>query len=487
MSVRVVSYNLLVDHYASTAKPALASVPEDTRRPLLVDRIAKLDPDIVCLQEVENFDKLASLMHQKGYWGVFTRRNNGELEGCATFYKNRRFEIPTLTDATYFNDGTGRFLSRMVLQYKEHKLPPITVYNSHVDWGKCSRTELSSIASIADQSTGSAVICGDFNVTPNETSLQTIRERGFRDSLAARPDQYSFDYWNGKTHYPNRIDYIFGRNLDLRSAWTDGSAYKLPTTEEPSDHLPVCTDYTFPSSTPTAHSHLQQILDAFSSGDVLTARRLFQEGLETDAPSHKREAMTKISGALYALIKDKLTKEQDYFGCAADIFLGKGPLPFDEFICKQAIALARLSISMNPEEFEARLPSEIKQTIKWAIWALEGMPEEFDFSGRLIHSNPNARSIGRALELITTNGRNIFTSQVRKDLDRLMSAQEPGSLSSALQASAPLTLEILSAILQREGSPSLVLDASLKSRVEREGREKGIVPAILRMHQKITR
>ena len=66
-----------------------------TRRAALVDSIAALDADIVCLQEVEHFEGFwRPALRTLGYRGVYKQRGMGSKpDGCATFFRESRFKL----------------------------------------------------------------------------------------------------------------------------------------------------------------------------------------------------------------------------------------------------------------------------------------------------------------------------------------------------------------------------------------------------------
>ncbi|XP_077230051.1 carbon catabolite repressor protein 4 homolog 3-like isoform X2 [Tasmannia lanceolata] len=94
--VRVVSYNILGDDNASKHSDLYSHIPSDfmnweTRRKLICRELSGLNPDIVCLQEVDRYDDLLSSMRNKGYIGSFKRRTGEAMDGCAIFWKENLF------------------------------------------------------------------------------------------------------------------------------------------------------------------------------------------------------------------------------------------------------------------------------------------------------------------------------------------------------------------------------------------------------------
>ena len=107
--LRVVTFNVLADQYASTARAVncLFSYcpPEylniDYRCQLVLEEILAYDADVVCLQECD-----AKLFHSYyspmlaccGYQGCYTNKSSSVNEGCATFINNKRLSLLRVID-----------------------------------------------------------------------------------------------------------------------------------------------------------------------------------------------------------------------------------------------------------------------------------------------------------------------------------------------------------------------------------------------------
>ena len=103
-ALRVMTYNILADQYASTdtAKDVIFShcSPEflawQYRRPLILKEILDYKPDVACLQEVDA--SAFELLLQPGLGafgldGVYTNKAGRVKEGSATFWRRDRFDI----------------------------------------------------------------------------------------------------------------------------------------------------------------------------------------------------------------------------------------------------------------------------------------------------------------------------------------------------------------------------------------------------------
>jgi mRNA deadenylase 3'-5' endonuclease subunit Ccr4 len=67
----------------------------ENRKKALLELLAELDADILCLQEVDNYDKFwLRELSRFGYSGTYKQRNSdSKLDGCATFYRASKFEV----------------------------------------------------------------------------------------------------------------------------------------------------------------------------------------------------------------------------------------------------------------------------------------------------------------------------------------------------------------------------------------------------------
>lgn len=106
--LRVFSFNILCDNYANAQQypyTATRALDWDYRKNLILQEIQAQDPDIICLQEInlESFeDFFSSALEYAGYKGIFypkgraktmSEKNAKIADGCATFYRERKFVL----------------------------------------------------------------------------------------------------------------------------------------------------------------------------------------------------------------------------------------------------------------------------------------------------------------------------------------------------------------------------------------------------------
>jgi mRNA deadenylase 3'-5' endonuclease subunit Ccr4 len=117
--LRVLSYNILADQNAFSGEgrePLLPYVSRDVlerkrRFPLLLHEMLSYDPDIMCLQEVDDLvykSLLSPYLRAFGYAGFYSgKKNEGTREGCATFWKQAVLQKApsfSLQDSVYLCD-----------------------------------------------------------------------------------------------------------------------------------------------------------------------------------------------------------------------------------------------------------------------------------------------------------------------------------------------------------------------------------------------
>lgn len=92
------SYNILADRNALKHRDLYPNVPSDFmkwsyRKKKICEEIIGLNSDIICLQEVDKFFELRSIMQQARYSGSFKRRTGDNVDGCAMFWKADKFRL----------------------------------------------------------------------------------------------------------------------------------------------------------------------------------------------------------------------------------------------------------------------------------------------------------------------------------------------------------------------------------------------------------
>jgi mRNA deadenylase 3'-5' endonuclease subunit Ccr4 len=179
--VRIMSYNILADHYAQEhARELYASVPWaalewSSRAAMIAKEVAHWNPDVVSFQEVDHYRHLQALLKPHGYKGVYTQRTGGRPDGLAMFWRRNRFTAEALKDLEFAPmDLKDNVCQLTVLRSKEESSVALVVANIHVLFNPKRgdiklaqvRTMLESVHSLAAARPAGpcpVVVCGDFN------------------------------------------------------------------------------------------------------------------------------------------------------------------------------------------------------------------------------------------------------------------------------------------------------------------------------------
>lgn len=261
MAFKVASYNILADAYLRRGwyprvPPELLA--RQRRRQALLERVAGLDADVLCLQEVEKgaLADLRARLSPLGYAVCHGRKGAGKPDGCATLVRGLAVrEVRRLA----FSDGEGRgghsgHIALLVTVEQEGRA--VCIVNTHVRWdppgtppgqGFAPR-QLGELLAQRPRGDGGAwpagldwILCGDLNLTPESPVLDLLRQEGLRDSHGApRPPTC---YVGGRAV---SIDYLW-HSPGLRAAPLEPPLIDddtpLPSPSEPSDHLPICARF----------------------------------------------------------------------------------------------------------------------------------------------------------------------------------------------------------------------------------------------------
>jgi endonuclease/exonuclease/phosphatase family metal-dependent hydrolase len=222
------------------------------RTPALVQAIASLEADILCLQEVET-ETLAAVnarLRSCAFASRYARKRGGGPEGCAIFYREDVASLKEETLVAFAADGGvadgGNVAQILIYSISGQRLG---IINTHLTWdppgtaredqqGLRQITQLlrahEAIAATAD----GWIIAGDLNVTPGSEIVALIERSGFRFAHRDRIPMNTCSF-NGEA---KMIDYLFHSPQlavqPVESVSIDARTV-LPSAEQPSDHIPV--------------------------------------------------------------------------------------------------------------------------------------------------------------------------------------------------------------------------------------------------------
>ncbi|XP_009789801.1 carbon catabolite repressor protein 4 homolog 3-like isoform X2 [Nicotiana sylvestris] len=177
----VVSYNILGDRNMSKHGDLYRNVPSNYldwnhRKRVICEELLGLNPDIICLQEVDKYYDLLNVLEKAGYLGSHKRRTGGSVDGCAMFWKADKFQLLEGESIEYRQYGLRDNVAQLsVFKMHEAQSGRLVVGNIHVLYNP-SRGDvklgqirfLSSRAHILSEKwdTAPIVLAGDYNSTP---------------------------------------------------------------------------------------------------------------------------------------------------------------------------------------------------------------------------------------------------------------------------------------------------------------------------------
>ena len=242
--VTVVSYNVrYFNHNAD-----FGNCHWYVRAKYVLSEIEKLQPDVLCLQEVHPPQYAYLKKRLVGYDSVIGYREERGVhsEACPIYYNAERFTL--LDSGTFwlsdtpdvqskFEDSWHYRISTFVkLQDKDGSV--LTVFNTHPDY-RIEEVRIRQLAVLADRvrrTEGSVIVTGDFNAVKGERSLEPFEEL-LRDSKDFRGDVFGATF-NGFGEKPEEfIDFIYlPKNCTLVDTGIDKTLYDGVY---PSDHYPI--------------------------------------------------------------------------------------------------------------------------------------------------------------------------------------------------------------------------------------------------------
>ncbi|XP_068577764.1 protein angel homolog 1 [Cebidichthys violaceus] len=207
MDFTVMSYNILAQDLLEANQELYTHCPLEVldwsyRCSLLLEEIQKWEPDILCLQEVQEDhynDQLYPVLSHMGYTCVFKRRTGTKTDGCATCYRSGCFSEVSVAALEFFrpeiglldrhNVGVVLLLQPVVVKGSEVKAKglPLCVANTHLLFnprrGDVKLAQLAIMLAEIDHVVKSCkakgedcnlILCGDFNSVPQMPLYQLI-------------------------------------------------------------------------------------------------------------------------------------------------------------------------------------------------------------------------------------------------------------------------------------------------------------------------
>ncbi|XP_062492082.1 protein angel homolog 1 isoform X2 [Pezoporus occidentalis] len=202
---RVMSYNILAQDLVEQSLDLYQHCHPDIlnwnyRLPNLLQEIQHWDPDVLCLQEVQEnhyWEQLEPTFKRMGFTCFYKRRTGKKTDGCAVCYKHSRFQLISFSPVEYFrpgldvlnrdNVGLVLLLQPLLPEGLDLKaVSPLCVANTHVLFNprrgdiKLAQmalllAEIDKIAKTTEGSYYPVILCGDLNSVPDSPLYKFIR------------------------------------------------------------------------------------------------------------------------------------------------------------------------------------------------------------------------------------------------------------------------------------------------------------------------
>ncbi|XP_020580807.1 carbon catabolite repressor protein 4 homolog 6 isoform X2 [Phalaenopsis equestris] len=222
---KVLSYNILADYLALDHQSTLYfHIPNhilawEWRKRRLFIEFGLWSPDIMCLQEVDQFSDLEGELAIRGYAGIWKRRTGNAVDGCAIFWRTNRFQLrheehiefsklglrDNVAQICVLESNTGFPAENAVLPASHNPSSggnQVVVCNTHVLYNpKRGEIKLGQVRILFDRASvisrawndAPVIVCGDFNSIPMSPLYKFIATRKLNLSGLTR-DQISGQY-----------------------------------------------------------------------------------------------------------------------------------------------------------------------------------------------------------------------------------------------------------------------------------------------------
>lgn len=209
------------------------------------DALAALDPDIVCLNEIEQFDGYGQTDQIETF-----RQRLGFVAAVGVHRNGKRVEAGSSGQA-------NAILARWPIESVQVKGLPgnraaiagvvrgVTIVATHLDDATIENraAEVKALLAWSPLQAAPIVVCGDFNAAPGATEIAPLVS-AFEDAwLAGRATKIATAFNQTGSTRKSRIDAVFSRGLTL-------TAVEVPDTRRngmfPSDHHPIVATFADP-------------------------------------------------------------------------------------------------------------------------------------------------------------------------------------------------------------------------------------------------
>lgn len=241
---RIVTYNVLNSEFVDAERYYYVT-PEyldwKYRREKIVEKLIQIEPEIICLQELDKESFEYFVQSFSNYEGYFANKGSS-ASGIGMFCKKNSFKA--IHYRAKLCEGTskcGKFAIQplLIAELESFNGNIFTVINTKIKWSENSIpydpiwNHVQCI--LNEKQKSSTIVVGDFNMEENHYLIKRLLENNLQDSH--ENFKYPTCYANQKY---SRIDYILiSPDLKATPFLIKTILEEIPNEEEPSDHLPI--------------------------------------------------------------------------------------------------------------------------------------------------------------------------------------------------------------------------------------------------------
>mmetsp|Transcript_49813 Transcript_49813/g.164929 ORF Transcript_49813/g.164929 Transcript_49813/m.164929 type:complete len:352 (-) Transcript_49813:93-1148(-) len=243
------------------------------RGPAIVAEVQRLAPDVIALQEVDNWDFMSSELGSAGYDGVRKGKTGGKKDGVAVLWKRALLRLAESEEVeTDIKGGVGLLVRLEPASAASDGGGSFVVATTHLFWNpqlevlKLRQAELCLRRAAAFARGGPLVFCGDLNSMPGSDVL-ALCEGGVAVRHTFTPMREGDDEESGACEpeaAPPAVE-TFEPPLRLHSAYEPPPAYTTLT-----DTFRGCLDHILL----TRHWRCLATLDMIDEADILAEKSL---------------------------------------------------------------------------------------------------------------------------------------------------------------------------------------------------------------------
>jgi nocturnin len=213
------------------------------RKELFMSTFDKIIPDVICLQEVDEYDEFKTIiLSQEKYESKYYKKNEG-IQGIAIFYDKQKFNLLTHTSVNLPKDDLGNSSNQFfVVLFLREKVSNKTIclISTHLkakaEFENIRLSQMKFLLNYIDynqeflelfykHSTAGIIFCGDLNAEPTYSCINYIKSFKFENNqfMIGKEFKSAYNFWDKDrddytevttfkirdTVYYRVIDYIF--------------------------------------------------------------------------------------------------------------------------------------------------------------------------------------------------------------------------------------------------------------------------------------